>query len=458
MVETLCATLGFLVVTSVPALWLFSRDPESRRQAILAALGFAIVCVVVLVVCQRRAGGWRPFSEVAREETSKLIQGDRQRGGESPELPSTLPSRRCQQQRTLFWGLSLCTAIIGVVALAAGTPQRSALVQRLHDAGAEFSSVRVEKVSDVRQLSRSGKDPYVATVVVQLPDAAAGEFVYATVKTETYDRLYAGDQVEVLYAPTQPRLGAIAGDERKLGPELRGETMPAYLRWGCIVLWVLGALSVLNVVSRKHGFRGFSRMGDGDRAVRGRYVRIGQYHHEGAGGEGEPRNGKYLEIHTDVGRIPFLADVADHGLPEDVLGHEVWLCWDARRGSQGGRFSAERTPAALVFDSGWVIHGMLNVTKAAAFKGAGTSFEKAIPSVEGSPPLRVLDPRSNWLLSMSPLLSSLCVVATVCAALLVLDLDNMWRWVVAVVGLLCLIAAANPHVSLASDSVKLDSQ
>ncbi|MEU6147582.1 hypothetical protein ABZ848_45445 [Streptomyces sp. NPDC047081] len=458
LTETLCATLSFLVVTSVPVLWLFGRDPESRRQAILAVLGFALVCAIVLVVCQRRAGGWRSFSEVARAESSKLIQEVRQRAAEPPELPSFLPSRQRQQQRTLFWGLSVCTAIIGVVALAVGTPQRSELVQRLHDAGAEFSSVRVEKVSDVRQLSRSGKDPYVATVVVQLPDAAAGEFVDATVKTETYERLYSGDRVKVLYAPTQPRLGAVAGDERKLGPELRGETMPAYLRWCCIALWMLGVLSVLNVVSRKHGFRDFSRMGDGDRAIRGRYVGTGKYHHAGAGGRGEPRDGKYLEIQNDVGCIHFLADVVDHGFPEEMQGHEVWLCWDARRGSRGGRFSAERTSAALVFDGGWVIHGMLNATKAALFKDAGTSFEKATPAAQANPPLRVLDPRSEWLLSMSPLLLSLSVMAAVCAALLVFDLENMWRWVVAVVGVLCVISAANPHVSLSSEAVRPDSQ
>ncbi|WP_146067929.1 hypothetical protein [Streptomyces sp. Ru72] len=350
--------------------------------------------------------------------------------------------------------MGVCTAIVGLVALAAGMPQRSELVQRLHDAGAEFSSVRVEKVSDVRQLSRSGKDPYVATVVVQLPDAAQGESVHATVRTETYDRLYVGDRVEVLYAPSQPRLGAVAGDERKLGTELRGEVMPAYLRWGCIALWTLGVLVVFNVVSRKHGFRAFSRLGDGDKAVRGRYVRTGQYHHEGAGGRGEPRNGKYLEIQTDAGWIHFLTDLSDHGLPEEMEGQRLWLCWDARRGSRGGRFSADRAPAALVFDSDWVIHGMLNVVKAEKLTNVGFSVEKLSSPGETNRLLRVFDPRAKWLLSISPLFLSLCFVATVCAAVLTLDLEILWRWVAGGVGVLSVVAGASPYVSFSSEIAK----
>jgi hypothetical protein len=348
-------------------------------------------------------------------------------------------------------GNAVCTAIIGIVALAAGTPQRSELVQRIRDTGAEFSLVRAEKVSDVHQLSRSGKDPYVATVVVQLPDAAKGKSVYATVKTETDDRLHPGDRVEVLYAPTRPGLGAVAGGERKLGPELRGETMPAYLRWGCIALWALGVFVVVNFVSRKHGFRAFSRLGDGDKAIRGRYVRTGRYHHEGAGGRGESSDGKYLEIKTDAGRMHFLTDIAVLGSSEDMRDQQLWLCWDVRRGSRGRRFSAERAPAALVFDSGWVIHGMLNVAKAEALRSTGTSFGKLSWPTEGKRLLRLFDPRAKWLLSTPPLLLGACVVAAVCAALLTFDLENMWRWGVGAVGVLSVLAGASAGVSFASD-------
>ncbi|WP_200422699.1 hypothetical protein [Streptomyces sp. Y2F8-2] len=446
------------MVTFVPVLWLFSREPDLRRKAILVALGCTLVCLLLLAARQRRAGGWQPFSEVVAAELSETVQANWSSATDSADLPRVLPSRRRQQQRTLLWGVGVCTAIIGIVALAAGMPQRSELVQRLYDAGAEFSLVPVEKVSDVRQLSRSGKDPYVATVVVQLPDATKGESVHATVRAETYDRLNVGDRVEVLYAPSEPRLGAVAGDDRKLGTELRGEVMPAYLRWGCITLWILGVSVVLNAVSRKHGFRAFSRLSDRDKAVRGRYVRTGKYHHERAGGRGEPSNGKYLEIQTDAGWIHFLTDISDYGLPTEMEGQPLWLCWDARRGSQARRFSAERTPAALVFDSDWVIHGMLNVDGVKTLRNVGSSVEKLSSSVQRNHLLRLFDPRAKWPLSISPLFLGLCFVATVCAAVLTLDLDIMWRWVAGGVGVLSVVAGASPYVSLSPEMAKSGTQ
>ena len=57
--EMLCAGLSFLVVTFVPVLWLFGRDPELRRQVILAVLGCAFACLAIArcapAACRRLA-------------------------------------------------------------------------------------------------------------------------------------------------------------------------------------------------------------------------------------------------------------------------------------------------------------------------------------------------------------------------------------------------------------------
>ncbi|MFJ2005691.1 hypothetical protein [Streptomyces chartreusis] len=443
--------LGFLAVVAVPALWLFNTNPPLRRVMILTALGCALVCVMALMVHKRWARAPRTFDDVASRESSEVAQkslGAVDLNGP----PLVLPSRRNQQWRTLVWGVGACTAIIGFVALTAGAPQRSDLVQQIYSAGSEFVSLPAEKVTDLRRVNSRASSSYTATVVVRLPDRDTGDEVPATVRAKANDPLRSGDRVRVLYAPSQPGLGAVAGDERSLGSELRGETMPAWQRWSIIALWAFGCCVVLEGVSRRHGFRSFSRLGESDKALRGRYTNVGQYHHDGAGGEGEPSKGKYLEIRTEIGYAHFLTRDADK-VPQDFQGQQLWLCWDANRGTQDGRFSPRRTPAALVFDSGMVIHGMLNATKAVALTGAGVTFHGSEPPKAAEErPLRLWDPGAKWLGHFGPMMSGLCVTAIACAVPLVFGIDGGWRWAFGIAGGLSVIGVVGAYLNLISES------
>ncbi|MEV6027948.1 hypothetical protein [Streptomyces sp. NPDC052036] len=206
-------------------------------------------------------------------------------------------------------------------------------MQRIYSAGAEFGVARAEKVSDVRQKPSRGKDPYTATVVVQLPVEAGGKPVSTTVKPTTYQRVSPGDPVKVLYAPSQPRLGAVAEDERSLGWQLRGQSMPSYMRWFFVVVMVLSLVPVANHLSAKHGFRAFSRLGKRDKAIRGAYTRVGG--HFDTEKKGSPIRGKHLEISTDAGRARFYTATGENGLPEVLVGQQLWLCWDAHRCARG---------------------------------------------------------------------------------------------------------------------------
>ncbi|GAA2286214.1 hypothetical protein GCM10010368_66600 [Streptomyces roseiscleroticus] len=181
---------------------------------------------------------------------------------------------------------------------------------------------------------------------------------------------------------------------------------------------------------------------------------MGQYHHDEAGGRGEPAKGRYLEVHTGSGWVHFLTEIDEPGPPEALRGQRLWLCWDASRGTRGGRLSVKRTPAALVFDSGWVMHGMLNVNKAMALRTAGVSVGKMDGPAERTHPLRVWDPRAKWLLSTSATLFGCYVVTAACAGLLTFDLAPGWRWAVAITGLLSVLVGANPHFNLAPDAVE----
>ncbi|MEV5913755.1 DUF3592 domain-containing protein [Streptomyces chartreusis] len=442
--------LGFLAVVAVPALWLFNTNPPLRRAMILTALGCALFCVMALMVHRRWAGVPQPFDDIASRASSETQKSLGAVDLNGP--PLVLPSRRNQQWRTLGWGVGICTAIIGLVALAAGTPQRSDSVQQIYSAGSEFVSLPAEKVTDLRRVNSRASSSYTATVVVRLPDRATGDEVSATVRAKANDPLRSGDRVRVLYAPSQPGLGAVAGDERSLGSELRGETMPAWQRWSIIALWAFGCCVVLEGVSRRHGFRSFSQLGESDKALRGRYTNVGQYHHDEAGGAGEPSKGKYLEIQTEIGYAHFLTRNADK-VPQDLQGQQLWLCWDAKRGTQDGRFLPRRTPAALVFDSGMVIHGMLNVTKAVALSGAGVTFQRSEPPKAAKErPLRLWDPGSEWLGNFGPVMSGLCATAIACAVLLVFGIDGAWRWASGISGVLSVIGVVGAYLNSIAES------
>ncbi|MGW6889388.1 hypothetical protein ACWGKK_28100 [Streptomyces chartreusis] len=438
------AGLGLLAATSVLGLWLFTTVPDVRQLLILFCLGTAVVCLLVIALHQRSSGGRRSANDVALAACARATEEAQYSAPASAAVQWTLPSRRGQQLRSFFWVVGISTALFGIFALAAGTPQRSELVERIHAAGAEFGVAQAEKVSDVRRKSSRGKDPYTATVTVQLPVEPGDEPVSATVKTTTNQPLRPGDAVDVLYAPAQPRLGAVAGDESSLGAELRGETMPAYMRWLFVAAWVFSCLGAAGHVSMRHGFRSLAHLGSNDKAIRGRYWRVG-----GAGSRtGQESSGKetYLEIQTDAGHARFHTSVGKQGLPAVMEGQQLWLCWDSHRGGQKSRFSPSRTPAVLVFDTGLVVHGMMKVDDVETLNDSGVSVEKLGPTPEMGRPFRLFDARAQWPLIVEPLVLQVCLVVLVCAALLTFDVANGWRWTAGIVGFLGVFAAAGLYV------------
>lgn len=440
-----CSGLGLMAATPVLWLWLFGTVPDLRQRLVLVSLGGGLVCVVVIALQQRSSGGRRPFGEVAAAVCAESADEAHGSTRELSSVPLNIPSRRGQQFRSLAWGIGIPAVLVGVVALAAGAPQRPELVQRIYSAGGEFGVARAEKVSDVRQRSSSGKDPYTATVVVRLPVGAGDEPVSTTVTATTYEPVRPGDPVKVLYSPTQPRLGAVAGDQRSLGWKLHGETMPAYMRWFFVVALVLGWFLAVNHLSARHGFRAFSRLGERDKAIRGSYARTGGEF--GTEGQKQPLRGTYLEIRTDAGLARFYTTASENGLPEVMTGQPLWLCWDAHRGARGSRISPSTTPAAMVFDTGMVVHGMMSVDQTRSLNGSAVSVKKLGSAVQEDRPLRLFDPRSYWILYIDPLALQACVVVIACAVLLAFDAPTGWRWAAGIVGFLAACGVGGAVVS-----------
>ncbi|MFG2193317.1 hypothetical protein [Streptomyces sp. NPDC048639] len=419
-----CAGFGCAAWTAVLGLWLFNSDPAMRRSAILISLGCVLACATLVLLHQRRMGGRQQFSAVAAEEfatTNTEMDGD---GDASPVLPRTIPSRWGQVLRTQCLGLGAFALCTGLLAMAAGTPQRPDLVERIQSAGADFAQVPVGKVIDSQYHDPSrGKSYYVSTAVVRLPDGTTS--VPATVSAESHDELRPGDRVSVLYAPAEPRLGAVAGDEHTLGHEVRGDTLPRSSVTILLAVWGFVLCVAIGRPIRALGLRSFSRLGRRDKAVRGT-----------CSGARKDDKAKGLGINTGAGTVHFLLNITEHDLPPAVTGQPLWLSWDARHGSGGRSGSPKTTPAVLVSDAGWVAHGSLKVAHARTLSDSGAPVEKLDPS--GSQrPLRLWDPHAQWPRYVGVMTLGCFTVAIACAALLMFDVSGGWRWAVGFTGFLC---------------------
>ncbi|MER5438928.1 hypothetical protein [Streptomyces sp. NPDC002790] len=334
-----------------------------------------------------------------------------------------------------------------LLALVMGIPQRPDLVQRISDPGSEYAHVPVERVSDVQFHDPSkGRDYYTSTAVVQLAPETGGTPVVTTVHPVTPDRPHKGSEVSVLYAPSRPGLGAVAGDRDSLGAELEGSTMGTGRILIVGIAWAFGIALSVDGLSLRHGFRSFSRLSGTDMAVRGTCLGPGFW-------ERGSQKQMCLKVVTASSRTAhFLASVTEKHVPKSLAGQPVWLCWDARRSTDRRQSSSGDTPAALVSDRGWVMHGMLKADDAQMVAPEGLSVEKTAAGNGEPRALRLWNPHSAWLLYVAPSVLMLAVVAIGCAALLTFDITGVWRWVTgtggALIGLvLCYLVTTAPHSS-----------
>ncbi|MEU8679931.1 hypothetical protein [Streptomyces sp. NPDC048611] len=429
------AVLAVAAAVAVLPVWLFCPDPVWRQRGVLVALGAALCCLVAIALCQRVAGGRRSFHTVAAAELRGNDGGED--GVNAPDVPDaaamplTLPSRRGMQWRFLGWGVGATTVVVSLVALVGGSPQRPERMQRIHDAGAEFAKVPIEKVSDVQFHEWSkGTDYYTATAVVRLGRGADGAPVTATVYPTSHERLGRGDRAPVLYAPARPQLGAIAGDERRLGDALRGDALPVKMVWLLLGAWAVGMGLTLAAVSNHCGFRSFTRLGKADKAVRARCLGPDFW-------RGDATKERCLKMVTASSRTAhFLVNVTEEELPDSLNGRHLWLCWDARRGTGGKSLSPKSTPAALISDDGWVRHGMLKVDDARLLADEGVAVDSAgVAKAEAPRALRLWDPRSAWLLYVPRAALTSAALLIACGALLTWDIPGFWRWVTGFGGL-----------------------
>jgi hypothetical protein len=248
----------------------------------------------------------------------------------------------------------------------------------------------------------------------------------------------------------------VAGDKKDLEDELRGATLPVRLVWLLLVGWGLGLCVIVALVFTEQGFRPFSRLSNKDKAIRGKVVRVTQFCRTPSEPGKSNSKSQSLSIETAAGCVHFLVDITERDLPESVKGQPLWLCWDARRGTGGRRFSPRVTPAALISDQGWVMHGMLTVSEGRLLADGSTPVQEL--SADGGRMLRLWDPHSKWSLFVSPLTLGLFAFIVCCAALMTFDVATGWRWAVGIASPLASILLAGSFLMDASPSEQAEAQ
>ncbi len=435
------AVVGSPALVAVPTIWMFCADEQARQWGIAASLAVLLGCLAAVALRQRGTGhrsGADTFAEL------RPVPGHTPHASGPPTLPARLPTRWPAQLRGAAAVFCCTTAFLGFVALAAGDAERPAPVDGIAAAGGVIQDVRVTSVRNSERHNPSrGKDFYTATSVVALPEARTGRSVPATVSTHTPEPLRPGSEVTVLYAPSKPGLGAVQGKPGPLRASLAGAPLAPGARTALLLIWLLGA-GFLGGLQFLHsgGFRTLTRWTKHDRAVRGRCTGDGISQltpaTEQSGRKGASSKLDQLVIATDGGEVRFVLDGATDGYAEQLGAEPLWLCWRARQ-----KAGQQLTPAVLVGDSGWALHGQMVLTEA---ERLAEHNETAIPGGAGAPvapqrQARSWDPHAGWPLRAGRGAMIAAALALVLAGLLATTSLGAARWWAAAGGVLCLLGA-----------------
>ncbi|MGP3772248.1 hypothetical protein ACTWJ8_15585 [Streptomyces sp. SDT5-1] len=313
-----------------------------------------------------------------------------------------------------------------------GTPERPDLVQRITDAGAKFAEVPVVKATNVHFHNPSrGHDHYTSTTTVRLPPEPGAQPATTRVHPTTPDRPRAGGTIPVLYAPSNPALGAVPGTEQTLAATLNGSTLNTGRKLIVAITWTAGLALSVTGVSLRHGFRSFSRLRSTDMSVRVTCQGPGVWRHD-------TQKQLCLKVTTSSSRTAhFLTPITENHVPDSLVGQQLWLYWDTSTGS-----------SALISDADWVMHGKLPRDDAQMLT------PEATPATPDAPrrPLHLWNPTSAWPLYVKPSVLLLAVATIACAAVLTFDVTGIWRWATGAAGALttltvCYLTTTTPHSS-----------
>ncbi|MHB9758395.1 hypothetical protein ACYBSK_28785 [Streptomyces sp. BYX5S] len=414
--------------------WLFLPVLAWRRVLVVACLVVLLGHLVVLLLGRRGlgvAGGGEGAGYLAVRPEGAVVEG-----GDPPGLPAVLPVGRWVKVRGLVGIVAFLAALVGILAVTAGDGRDADRAAALTEAGAVRGSARILEVRDVERFAGHSDTDFEARLTVLLP-ARQGEpsADRATLQARTPDEPRRGGEVEVLYVPGRPDLGAVHGDGPTLDRLEAGTALTPGATWAFFGSWAGVSLVVMLASVGAGSFRGIGRLGDGTRAVRGRVRGVARWD----GG------GTAVRVRTGSGEVHFSAEQNNQAIAQVLRDEEVWVCWADPAGladpaDSTGVGNGRRLHAALVGDRHWCLPGEVwsaQVARSAARDAAAVGTPDA--PLDGRRSVALWLPVTSWPLRLrmpTVLLIPACAVAT---ALLLTDVEGRTRWALGLVAVVALL-------------------
>ena len=426
--------LGSASLTALLPLWLFWDDSVQRRWAMTACLAAIMLCAFAAWVHQRAAG--RHALDHAFAAVRPVGEDSHPFGSDDRPLPSVLPAKRSVRARAAAAVFCCFTALVVLAAMAAGTAVRPSQIERIHAAGGVVKSVEVRDVSDsVRHDPSRGSAFYTANARVSLPDGQSGKSTLAEVRASTDEELRPGSRTTVLFAPSNPGLGAVQGKASDLRRSLAGMTLPLGQAQLFLAVWIVGGISlILYSMKGTGGVGGFSASSRSVRALRGKCAGSQPYALPQDAGKSDTETLDAVLIETTSGLVHVVPDTPSASVATIIGSENLWLCWDK---DATGPSTAKTTPGVLIGDSGWVLHVRVVTEEARRLTPVAITPGQPGAPVDAGRIVGLWDPRSSWPLHISPVAPIVSVLAAMCAGALLLNSMDGWRWWLAVAGMGC---------------------
>ncbi|WP_309236416.1 hypothetical protein [Streptomyces sp. CAI 127] len=413
------------VAILVAALVLVSWGGHSQRAWLLMVCAGVAAAGIVLLAVHRACTPLITDDEAVRQVLDEPAPGGAAHR-DTARLPTALPRQRGRARYTLAAAAVATWAVICGFVLAMADTGAPPEVRKLKEAGAVVDTLRITdtdtRAEDAGEYKGKPRTLYNQMLTFEMPgekgkkaDPTRGRrSVYAT--SVDYSPYEVGDRIPVIYVPGRSDIVGYMGPSRKNDGVLEGysgdverlfaERALSGRQLGlALVAWLI--VTGLAVVTATGVYNPKTLSPPGSRALRGTF-----------------RSGRIQGAGTELQLKCAEADFSDLG--PALEGRHVWLCWDARRArghlnkAKNGRPEEKwaACPAAVVFDSGHVAYGHVEIHEPQQPGHLGVEAGGADAPLDATRQVRIWQPHRTWPLTVGwGVLASLALSVLISAVL-----------------------------------------
>ncbi|SCF72770.1 hypothetical protein GA0115255_104374 [Streptomyces sp. Ncost-T6T-2b] len=410
----------------VAALLLVSWGGHSQRSWLLMACAGVAAAGIALLAVHRVCTPLITGDEAVRQVLDEPVPGGAA-DSDTARPPAVLPRQPGRASHVLATAAVATWAVVCGFVLAMADTGAPPEVRKLKEAGAVVDTLRITdtdtRAEDAGEY-KGGKPRtlYNQMLTFEMPgekgkraDPTRGRrSVYATsVDLSPYE---VGDRIPVIYVPGRSDIVGYMGPSREDDGVLEGHNGDVERLFAeralsgrqlglALVAWLI--VTGLAVVTAVGVYNPKTLSLPGSRALRGTF-----------------RSGRIQGAGTELRLKGAEADFSDMG--PALEGRHVWLCWDARRArghlnkAKNGRPEEKWAvcPAAVVFDSGHVAYGHVEIHEPQQPGHLGVEAGGADAPLDATRQVRIWQPHRTWPLTVGwGVLASLALSVLISAVL-----------------------------------------